>query len=390
MDSIVVINCGSSSVKVDVFDTAAKDNPMSVLVDRVGSDQCVMKTKLGDDKAETPLPSASHGTAVDAVFAAIKGKGYAVKAVGHRVVHGGVRFADSVVITDEVIAAITDCVPLAPLHNPPNLLGIEAAMRAAPDVGHVAVFDTAFHQTMPEKAWRYALPKALADEKNYRRFAFHGTSHRYVAERTAHFFARPIEDLKLVTLHLGNGCSACAIDAGKSIDSTMGMTPLEGLVMGTRSGDVDPAIVLSLARDLGADEAETLLNKQSGLKGMSEKTNDMRDVIAAADAGDANSLVALEVFCQRAKKAVGALACTLGGLDAIVFTGGIGENSARVRGMICDGLRVVGALLHERKNNASSQAERDLSTMDSRTRILVIPTDEEKAIAQDVLRLALR
>jgi len=391
MDSIVVVNCGSSSVKVDVFDTAARENPASALVERVGTDAAVMKLSVAaadgsSTKHEVPLPGADHDGAVKAVFAAVTERGYVVKAAGHRVVHGGVRFTDSVVIDDHVLAAVEACVPLAPLHNPPNLKGIAAARTALKDIPHVAVFDTAFHQTIPEVAWRYALPRAIADEQNYRRFGFHGTSHRYVTERAAAFFARPVESLKLVTLHLGNGCSACAVDGGKSVDTTMGMTPLEGLVMGTRAGDVDPAIVLALARERGVDEAEALLNKKSGLLGLSGKS-DMRDVIAAADGGDEASVLAVAIFCRRVRKTVGALACALGGLDAVVFTGGIGENSARARAEICEGLRVVGALLHDRKNSASSSAERDLSMMDSRARILVIPTDEEKAIARDVVRL---
>lgn len=389
MKCIVVVNCGSSSVKVDVFDVLANENPWSGAVERVGTDKAVLKTTVGDVKAERSLGMTDHGGAVQTILAEIKAAGFEVSAIGHRVVHGGTRFADSVVITDDVIAAITDCVPLAPLHNPPNLKGIAATFAALPGVGQVAVFDTAFHQTIPEEAWRYAIPRELADKDGLRRYGFHGTSHRYVTERAASFFARPVETLRLVTLHLGNGSSACAVDGGKSVDVTMGMTPLEGLVMGTRSGDVDPAIVLHLARELGIDEAETLLNKSSGLLGLSGLSHDMRDLLKAADEGNAAAAMAVKVFTRRARKAVGALASAMGGLDAIVFTGGIGENSARVRAEICDGLRVVGALLHERKNAATSSAERDLSTMDSRTRILVIPTDEERAIADDVKRLLL-
>jgi acetate kinase len=243
MKCIVVVNCGSSSVKVDVFDLVATENPWSGAVERVGTDQAVLKTHVGDVKAERALGMTDHGGAVQTILAEIKAAGFEVSAIGHRVVHGGTRFADSVVITEDVIAAITACVPLAPLHNPPNLKGIAATRAALPGVSQVAVFDTAFHQTIPEEAWRYAIPRELADKDGLRRYGFHGTSHRYVTERAAAFFARPVETLRLVTLHLGNGSSACAIDGGKSVDVTMGMTPLEGLVMGTRSGDVDPAIV---------------------------------------------------------------------------------------------------------------------------------------------------
>jgi acetate kinase len=389
MQGIVVVNCGSSSVKLDVFDLEAKQPLWSGIVERVGTDKAILKSEAGGVKAERALGAADHEAAVVALLDDVKAAGVDVAAVGHRVVHGGTRFSDSVVVTDDVIAAVEACVPLAPLHNPPNLKGLAAVRTRLPGVQNVAVFDTAFHQTLPEAAWRYALPRELADTHAMRRFGFHGTSHRYVASRAAAFFARPVETLKLVTLHLGNGCSACAIDGGRSVDTTMGMTPLEGLVMGTRVGDIDPAIVLQLARLHGVDETETLLNKQSGLLGLSGVSHDMRDVIAAADGGNAAAAVAVDVFTRRARKTVGALACAMGGLDAVVFTGGIGENSARVRAGICDGLRVVGALLHERKNNASSTAERDLSTMDSRARILVIPTDEERAIADDVRRLVL-
>jgi acetate kinase len=389
MQGIVVVNCGSSSVKLDAFDLEAKRALWSGVVERVGTDKATLKSERGEQKVERSLGEVDHEGAVAALLDEVKGAGVEVAAVGHRVVHGGTRFRDSVVVDDDVIAAIEACVPLAPLHNPPNLKGLAAIKARLPGVTSVAVFDTAFHQTLPEAAWRYALPRELADTHAMRRFGFHGTSHRYVAGRAAEFFARPLETLKLVTLHLGNGCSACAIDAGQSVDTTMGMTPLEGLVMGTRVGDIDPAIVLQLARTVGVDETETLLNKKSGLLGLSGVSHDMRDVIAAADGGNAAAAVAIDIFTRRARKTVGALACAMGGLDAIVFTGGIGENSARVRAGICDGLRVVGALLHERKNNAASTAERDLSTMDSRARILVIPTDEERAIADDVRRLAL-
>ncbi len=383
--SIVVVNCGSSSVKVDTFDLDAKDNTTSFSVERVGTDKAALK----HNGNSTDLGNVDHAGAVAAVFAAIATMGIEMVAVGHRVVHGGNRFSDSVIITDDVRAAIEACIPLAPLHNPANLKGIDAVTAALPGIAQVAVFDTAFHQTLPEVAWRYAIPKALADEHGWRRYGFHGTSHRYVAERAAEFFARPIETLRLVTLHLGNGCSACAIDGGKSVDTTMGLTPLEGLMMGTRAGDVDPSIVLRLAREVGADDAEKVLNLKSGLLGVSGLSQDMRDLGTAADGGNADAALAIAMFARRVRKTVGALACAMGGMDAVVFTGGIGENASRVRAEICDGLRVVGALLHDKKNEASSSAERDLSTMDSRARILVIPTDEERAIAHDVKRLAL-
>lgn len=393
MRGIVVVNCGSSSVKLDVFAAESLQLCVSGVVERVGSDGAILHSEVtmaaGSTRGSRALPGIGPDGAIGALLDDVEAAGVSISAVGHRVVHGGTRFRDSVVIDVDVIEGIERCVPLAPLHNPANLKGIRALRARLPDVPNVAVFDTAFHQTLPEAAWRYALPRELADAHSLRRFGFHGTSHRYVAERAASFFARPLETLKLVTLHLGNGCSACAIDGGISVDTTMGMTPLEGLVMGTRVGDVDAAVVLQLARTLGIDEAEVVLNTRSGLLGVSGVSHDMRDVLAAADHGNAAAALAVDMFTRRAKKSVGALACAMGGLDAVVFTGGIGEHSARIRAGICNGLRVVGVLLHERKNDATSTAERDLSTMDSRARILVIPTDEEKAIAADVRRLML-
>jgi len=397
-DAIVVLNCGSSSVKLDVFDRAVKENPLSAVVERVGTDDARLKIEFAGAKSERPLPTPAgtdskgdgHDIAIAALLDEVLARGFVPKGVGHRVVHGGDTFSASVVITDDVVNEVERCVSLAPLHNPANLKGIAAA-RARLAVPQVAVFDTAFHATLAPEAFLYALPRALHTEGRVRRYGFHGTSHRYVAERAAAFFARPLDTLRLVTLHLGNGCSACAVDHGHSVDTTMGMTPLEGLMMGTRSGDVDPAVVLKLARDLGIDQAEALLNKQSGLLGVSGFSQDMRDLVTAADDPahphkDAAAL-AIAMFSRRVRKAIGALACAMGGLDGIVFTGGIGEHSARVRAAVCDGLRVVGALLHEEKNQGSSSTERDLSTRDSRARILVIPTDEERAIARDVAAL---
>jgi acetate kinase len=387
--TVMVVNCGSSSVKLDVFVLPSEDNPLSVHVDRVGKPGTRISVMRPPDQKESRDAEAGDvrkavGLAIDEVTAA----GFAPELVGHRVVHGGDKFSDSVLVTEEVLAHIRECVPLAPLHNPANLAGIEVARARVPLAPQVAVFDTAFHQTLAPEAYLYAVPRALHTDKAVRRYGFHGTSHRYVSERAASFFGRPIETLRLVTLHLGNGCSACAVDAGKSVDTSMGMTPLEGLVMGTRSGDLDPAVVLRLARELGVDEAEALLNQKSGLLGLSNgKSNDMRDLEAAAKEGDVDADLAIKVFARRAKKTVGAYAAAMGGLDAIVFTGGIGENSARVRAEVCAGLNVLGALLDDRKNARSDRGERDLASMDSRVRILVIPTDEERAIALDAQRL---
>ncbi|HEY4220619.1 MAG TPA: acetate kinase, partial [Myxococcota bacterium] len=330
---MAVVNCGSSSVKLDVFALPSEDNPLQVAVERVGKPGSrITVTRTGDQKDARDVDAPDVTRALTIALDEMAAAGFAsVDAVGHRVVHGGEKFTDSVRIDDNVIAAIQRCVPLAPLHNPANLSGIAAARWRLPDVPHVAVFDTAFHQTLAPEAYLYALPRALHDDEGVRRYGFHGTSHRYVAQRAAAFFGRPIDTLRLVTLHLGNGCSACAVDAGKSVDTSMGMTPLEGLVMGTRSGDVDPAVVLRLARARGVDATEKLLNSESGLLGLSKKSQDMRDLEKAAKDGDVDAELAIKTFARRVKKYVGSFATVLGGLDAVVFTGGIGENSMRVR-----------------------------------------------------------
>lgn len=383
---VVVINTGSSSVKLDFFSLPSEDVLFSASVERVGKPGTRLRTTRGDHSTDVDVVAGDAAAAVDLVLDALAPLGVSADAVGHRVVHGGAHFVDSVVIDDAVIDAIRGCVPLAPLHNPANLAGIERARARMAAVPHVAVFDTAFHQTLPPSAYLYAIPRRFHAEQGIRRYGFHGTSHKYVAERAAVFFERPVETLRLVTLHLGNGCSACAIDSGKSVDTSMGMTPLEGLCMGTRSGDVDPAVVLRLARDLGIDEASRILNTESGLLGVSGRSQDMRDLLRAAAEGDADAELAVELFCRRARKVVGSYAAALGGLDALVFTGGIGENAARVRSRICSGMSVFGALLDDRKNDSPQSGERDLASLDSRVRILVIPTDEERAIARDTLR----
>lgn len=389
MDSIVVVNCGSSSVKLDVFDVRAEANPLQAKVERVGTSEAVLSVEHDGATVTESLGQADHERAVGALLDAVSSHGLSVVAVGHRVVHGGEKLTRSVRIDAGVIAAIEACVPLAPLHNPANLLGIRA-VGVRMDVPEVAVFDTAFHATLAPAAYLYAIPQRYHAEQGLRRYGFHGTSHRYVAGRAARLLQRPLETLKLVTLHLGNGCSACAIDAGRSVDTTMGLTPLEGLVMGTRSGDIDPALVLRLARELGIDQTEQLLNKQSGLLGVSGRSQDMRDLLTC---GDADATLAIDVFTHRARKAIGAFAATLGGLDAIVFTGGIGEHAAPVRAAICRGLGVLGAELDELANAARGNSERDLASSTSRVRVLVVATDEERAIAaetRDLLGLGQR
>jgi acetate kinase len=314
-----------------------------------------------------------------------------VNAVGHRVVHGGERFTQSALITDEILRSIEDCIDLAPLHNPANIKGILAARELfGPGFPQVAVFDTAFHQTLPEHAYLYALPYQLYRRYRIRRYGFHGTSHRYVAYRYRQLRNLKHEETNIITLHLGNGCSAAAIKAGNSIDTSMGLTPLEGLVMGTRSGDLDPAIVdfISAKEGLSAREADTLLNKQSGLLGISGLTHDMRELLdEERENNDRRARLAIEIFCYRARKYIGAYLAAMGGADAIVFTGGIGENSADVRARICDGLQWMGLELDaERNGSYFGGREGAISKDGSRLQAYVIPTDEELLIARDTVR----
>ena len=310
-------------------------------------------------------------------------------AVGHRVVHGGARFDGPVLVDDGVLAAIRELTPLAPLHNPANALGIEVARRLYPALPQVAVFDTAFHRTMPARAYRYALPRALADRYGIRRFGFHGTSHQYVSRRAAEHLGRPIEELALITLHLGNGASAAAVDGGRCIDTSMGLTPLAGLVMGTRSGDIDPAVVFHLHREAGLDleEIETLLTKQSGLTGLAG-AGDMREIRRRIADGDADAAEALDIFCYRVRSYLGAYAAALGRVDAVVFTAGIGENDPEVRAGVCAGLEGYGVRLDAGRNSAAGAAARTVSADDSRVPVLVVPTDEELEIARQALALA--
>ena len=311
-----------------------------------------------------------------------------IHAIGHRVVHGGETFTDSVLITDEVIKGIRENFELAPLHNPHNLRGINACQVNLPGTPQVAVFDTAFHQKMPRRAFLYGIPYSLYTQYKIRRYGFHGASHRYVAERAAELLARPLSDLKLITCHLGNGCSMAALEGGISIDTSMGFTPLEGLLMGTRSGDIDPSVILYIMGKEGLTlaEANTLLNKHSGLQGISGISSDMREIIQEMKNGDKKAKYAFDVFCYRVKKYIGAYAAALGGVDAVVFTGGIGENSPDVRKACCDTMSYFGITLDDAANE-SSETEKDIATPEARTRVLVIPTNEELVIALDTMAI---
>lgn len=368
MIPVLVVNSGSSSLKFRLIDVTTGDDLASGLIERVGLGE-VRDHRHALELMILELTSALHDCPP--------------VAVGHRVVHGGTRFTEPTVIDERTLVGIADLSTLAPLHNPANLVGIEAAMDALPDIPHVAVFDTAFHQTLAPEAYTYALDAELAHTYDIRRYGFHGTSHQFVAARTAEFLARPETDLKLIILHLGNGASACAVDGGISIETSMGLTPLEGLVMGTRSGDIDPAILLHLNQvaHMSIDDLDRLVNRQSGLLGLSGM-GDMRDVTEAAANGDARAELALSVFSHRIRHYIGGYLAALGGLDAVVFTAGIGENSAVVRERVISPLAHLGLRLDMQANTEKSHQARRISPTGATPDVLVIPTNEEFAIAQ--------
>ena len=394
---VLVINAGSSSVKYQLFSMQDERVIAKGLVERIGEPRARVTQTVGEGTTSRELPVADPAAAFREIVENLIGAEQGllasiddIDAVGHRVVHGGERFTDSRLVTEDVLDAIRECVPLAPLHNPPNLTGINAARELLPDVPHVAVFDTAFHQTMPPRAYLYAIPYELYRDDRIRRYGFHGTSHRYVSRRAAEMLDAAPGAFRAITCHLGNGCSVAAIAGGKSQDTSLGLTPLEGLVMGTRSGDIDPAIIFHLMRvkGLGADEIDTLLNSRSGLLGLSGISNDMRTVSKAADSGDERAELALEVFAYRARKYLGAYLAALGGADAIVFTGGIGENDAAMRERIVTGLAPLGIEMDSARNAAVAGKEADISDEDSPVRILVVPTNEELVIARDTAAIA--
>lgn len=388
---VLVLNCGSSSVKLALVDPASGERRVTALAERLGSSEAVVRLRRGgEERTSAPDDTSARGAVTHLLESLREEERDGLVGVGHRVVHGGDRFSESVAVDDAILADLHGLVDLAPLHMPANLLGIEAARDALPGLAQVAVFDTAFHQTMPPVAYRYAVPQEWYDDHQVRRYGFHGTSHRYVSARATELLGRPAEDLRLVTLHLGNGCSAAAVRGGESVDTTMGLTPLEGLVMGTRSGDVDPGLLGYVAErlDLDVDGVLEALNKRSGLLGLSGVSNDMRTVCEAAADGSEGARLALDVFCYRAAKAVGALAVALGGLDAVVFTGGIGEHSAEVRRRVLSRLGVLG-LEEDPAANAVDGRGTDgrVSRPGDRT-ALVVPTDEELLIARDTVQLA--
>lgn len=392
--NVLVLNCGSSSVKYQLVDVDARTMLARGVVDRIGMSGATLSNIRHDgDEIRIAGEIVDHTIAIEYILAVLLSRNHGVigdksdiHAVGHRVVHGGETFSGSVLITDEVTKTLRDNIELAPLHNPHNLRGISACEAALPGTPQVGVFDTAFHQRMPRKAFLYGIPYSLYTQYKIRRYGFHGTSHRYVADQASMMLGKPLSQLKIVTCHLGNGCSMAAVDSGISVDTSMGFTPLEGLLMGTRSGDVDASMILYVMgkEGLTLSEAGTLLNKHSGLQGISGISSDMREIIAEMKNGDKKATYAFDVFTYRVKKYIGAYAAAMGGADAIVFTGGIGENSAEVRQASCAGLDFLGITVDARANE-SSERQKDISTKGSKTRVLVIPTNEELVIALDTM-----
>ena len=402
--SVLVLNCGSSSLKFALIDPVSRLTQLSGLAERLFEPEASLSVRVPEASLSVRMPEASlpektvtnlgaqgHGAALQAVLAALEARGlFAVSSVGHRVVHGGERFKRSVRITPEVLEGIEACVPLAPLHNPANLLGIRGAMASFPNLEHVAVFDTAFHQTMPERAFRYAVPNDLYRQHGVRRYGFHGTSHAFVTAQAAKILGVPLERSAFISAHLGNGCSLAAVLNGRSVDCSMGLTPLEGLVMGTRSGDVDPGLHGFLSTQLGwsLEKITAVLNRESGLLGLSGLSNDCRELEAAAQNGHEGALLALEVFCYRLAKGIAAMSVALGKLDALIFTGGIGENSVFVRAKTLELLAVLGLHLDAPRNALAVAGKSGKISEDGRTVALVVPTNEELMIAletQEVL-----
>ncbi len=394
---ILVINCGSSSLKFQVIDSESEKVFAKGLCERIGIEGSqIVYTPAGGEKKTTVSPMKDHTDAVRLVLDSLTDPQTGVikdlseiDAIGHRVVHGGEKFAESTLVTDEVLAAITECNDLAPLHNPANLIGIDACRKLMPNTPQAVVFDTAFHQTMPEKAYLYGIPYEYYQKYKVRRYGFHGTSHSYVSKRCAAVAGKDIKDMKIIVCHLGNGASVSAVEGGKCVDTSMGLTPLEGLIMGTRSGDIDPAIIEFLAHKegLSIDEVMTVLNKKSGMLGLSTISSDSRDIEDAYNAGKPEGIRTMEAFAYRVAKYIGAYAAAMNGVDAICFTAGIGENAASIRSMICDNyLGYLGVKIDDAANHKRGE-EIAISTPDSKTAVYVIPTNEELAIARETAAL---
>ena len=395
--NILVINCGSSSLKYQLINSESEEVLAKGLCERIGIDgSCITHQPKGGEKVKTEIAMPTHTQAVAAVIEKLTDEKVGVvkslaeiDAVGHRIVHGGEKFASSVVIDAEVMKAIEDCNDLAPLHNPANLIGINSCREIMPDVPMVAVFDTAFHQTMPKKAYLYGLPYEYYEKYKVRRYGFHGTSHDFVSNRVAEIMGRKREDLKIIVCHLGNGASVSAVKNGKCVDASMGLTPLEGLIMGTRSGDIDPAIVSFLADKEGktADEIINICNKKSGVLGLSGGvSSDFRDLAQAAADGNEKADIALKTWAYHVAKYVGAYAAAMNGVDVIAFTAGVGENNVDARAEVCSYLGYLGVTINAEANKKRGE-EVEISTPDSTTKVYVVPTDEELAIARETARL---
>ncbi|MCQ2554374.1 MAG: acetate kinase [Clostridia bacterium] len=389
---VLVINCGSSSLKYQILDMENESLLCKGLVEKIGIDGSVIThEKIGMDKFKLETPMKDHKDAIAQVLAAIQDKDHGVVAdmseigaVGHRIVHAGEKYANSVLIDDSVLKAIEECVPLAPLHNPANLLGIAACKELMPSTPMVGVFDTAFHQTMPAESYIYALPYEYYEKYGVRRYGFHGTSHKYVSKVAADMLGKDISELKIITCHLGNGASVAAVKNGKCIDTSMGLTPLEGLVMGTRCGDIDPAVInfLANAENLSIKEIDNILNKKSGVLGISGVSSDFRDIEAAQAEGNARADLALKVFAHVVKQYIGSYVAEMNGVDALVFTAGVGENDKQMRAMICDEMDYLGIKLCKERNDVRGK-ETVISSDSSKVKILLIPTNEELMIARD-------
>lgn len=394
---VLVINCGSSSLKFQLIDAESEQCLAKGICERIGIDgSMITYAREGGEKERKVTPMPDHTEAIRLVLEALTNPKTGVVAsleeigaVGHRVVHGGEKFAQSVVLDQEVLAAVEECNDLAPLHNPANLIGIEACRKLMPDTPMVGVFDTAFHQTMPEEAYMYGLPYEYYQKYKVRRYGFHGTSHSYVSKRAAEVLGRPYEDLKIIVCHLGNGASISAVKNGRCVDTSMGLTPLEGLMMGTRSGDIDPAIIEFLAnkeeRNIG--EVMAVLNKKSGVLGLSDNlSSDFRDLEDGYNAGDPNAVRAMKAYCYRVAKYIGSYVAAMNGVDVICFTAGIGENAPLVRTSVCEYLGYLGVELDQEANGKRGQ-DIAITTPESRTTVMVIPTNEELAIARETVRL---
>lgn len=394
---ILVLNCGSSSIKYALYDMDSKTVMTSGGAERVGLDGAFVKVKLANgDKRQIMHDIPEHTEGVKFIFSLLTDPEIGVikdlkeiDAVGHRMVHGGEKFNKSVVLNDEVLKVFEECNDLAPLHNPANLKGVKAVQELMPGLPQVGVFDTAFHQTMPDYAYMYAVPYELYEKYGVRRYGFHGTSHRYVSQRVCDFLGVKAEDKKVITCHIGNGGSVAAVDGGKCVDTTMGLTPLEGVMMGTRSGDIDGGAVAFIQKKLGldADGISDLLNKKSGVLGISGISSDMREIDAAAESGDPKAVLALAMYNYRIKKYIGAYAAAMGGVDIVVFTAGVGENQSSMRAEVCRNMEWMGIKLDEEKNKTVRGVEAVISTPDSKVTVVVIPTDEELMIASDTMAL---